>query len=325
MAALPLHQFRRPNTAWIAALTLAASMAGCGGEGPASKSDGTPVVVDGSSTVFRISKAAQEAFAKVDEDVEVVVNSSGTGGGFAKYLQNEVDIVGASRLAKAEEESKAKAQGLAWARFLVGYDGITVVVNPKNDFVKELSLEQLKKLWEPESKVKTWKDLDPSWPDREIKLYCPDDKSGTFDFFTEAVVGKQGSQRKDGQASSDDNTLVRGVKNDPDGLGYFGYAYFKANEKDLRALPLKKTADAPAVEPNPGAILDKTYPIARPLFIYVKKAAYRRPGGAAFVKFYLENVSDHATKARYVAPTAEDIKANKEALGTLGVGETPAA
>ena len=195
------------------------------------------MVIDGSSTVYRISTAAQEGFAKVDDKVEVVVGNSGTGGGFTKYLRDEVDIVNASRAAKPEEEAKAKEQGLDWLRFLVGYDGITVVVNPKNDFVKELSVEQLKRLWEPESKVKTWKDLDPSWPDREIKLYSPDDKSGTFEFFTEAVVGKARSQRKDVQPSSDDNILVRGVAGDADGIGYFGYAYFKDNAATLRADP----------------------------------------------------------------------------------------
>ena len=158
---------------WIAALAVAAStLAGCGGgdEKGGSPADNLPVVVDGSSTVFRISQAAQEGFSKVNDKVEVTVGNSGTGGGFSKYLLNEVDIVDASRPAKREEEAKAKEQGLGWVKFLVGYDGITVVVNPKNEFVKELSVAQLKKLWEPESKVKTWKDLDDSWPDREIKL-----------------------------------------------------------------------------------------------------------------------------------------------------------
>ena len=159
----------------------------------------------------RISTAAQEGFAKVNTKVEVVVGNSGTGGGFTKYLRDEIDIVDASRTAKPEEESKAKAQGLDWLKFVVGYDGITVVVNPKNDFVKELSVEQLKKLWGPDSAVKTWKDLDPSWPGRPISFYCPDKDSGTFEFFTEAIVGKAKSQRLDVQASSDDNTLVKGV------------------------------------------------------------------------------------------------------------------
>ncbi len=317
----------------LALLPLASVVPGCGdpAQTPSnpngeSAADTTAVVVDGSSTVFRISKAAQEEFSKIEHDVDVVVGNSGTSGGFAKYLQNEVDIVDASRPAKADEETKANAQGIAWVRFLVGYDGITVVVNPKNDFVKELSVEQLKKLWEPDSKVKTWKDLDDSWPAREIKLYSPDDKSGTFEFFTEVIVGKAKSQRKDVQPSSDDNTLVRGVAGDPDGIGYFGYAYYKANVSDLKALAVKKDKDAPAIFPSPETILDKTYaPLSRPLFIYVKKSAYRRKGVAAFVKYYLEHISDLAIKAKYVSPTDEDQKANKATLETLGGAKSPAA
>jgi len=322
MADMSMPEDRRPRSARIAALACALALAGCGGDeakkggGSAGSpgGDSEAVVVDGSSTVYRISTAAQEGFAKLDEKVEVVVGNSGTGGGFTKYLRDEVDIVDASRLAKPEEEAKAKEQGLDWLRFTVGYDGITVVVNAKNDFVKELSVEQLKRLWGPESQVKTWKDLDPSWPDREIKLYSPDDKSGTFEFFTEAVVGKARSQRKEVQPSADDNILVRGVAGDADGMGYFGYAYFKANEDKLRALPIRKDKDSPAVAPSPEAILSKAYaPLSRPLFIYVKKKSYRRPAVAAFVKYYLENVADLATRAKYVAPTAEDIQANEAA------------
>jgi len=282
------------------------------------KADET-VVVDGSSTVFQISREAMQALRKADDKVNVIVNKSGTGGGFGKYLQNEVDVVDASRPAKPEEESRAREQGLDWDRYTVGYDGITVVVHPKNDFVKDLSVEQLKKLWGPDSTVKTWKDLDPSWPDRPISLYCPDKDSGTFEFFTEAVVGKPKSQRSDVQASSDDNTLVKGVAGDEDGIGYFGFAYYKANAEILRAIPIRKSADAPAVEPSPETILSKAYaPLSRPLFIYVKKSAMRRPAVASFVRYYIENARTLATKARYVAPTAEDDAANKKTLPATG-------
>ena len=180
------------------------------------------VVVDGSSTVYRISKAAQEGFDEVDPKVQVIVNSSGTGGGFGKYLQGEVDIVDASRPAKPAEESSAKAKGLDWTEYTVGYDGITVVINPKNTFVKELTVKQLKALWEPDSKVTTWRDLDPSWPARRIVLYSPDNDSGTFEYFTEAIVGKAKSQRKGVQQNADDNALVKGVQGDADAIGYFG-------------------------------------------------------------------------------------------------------
>ncbi len=316
---------RPSNGHRTALLVLAAALAGCGGpatETGAAKSGGpenSVVAVDGSSTVYRISKVAQEEFDAVDKEVEVTVGNSGTGGGFTKYLANEIDIVDASRPAKAEEEAKAKEQGLNWDRYVVGYDGITVIVHPKNDFVKELSVEQLKRIWEPDSKVKTWKDLDPSWPDRRIVLYSPDDKSGTFEFFTEAVNGKAKSQRRDVQQSPDDNILVRGVSGDADGIGYFGYAYFKENEAKLRAIPIKKNQDAPAVMPGPGTILSKEYaPLSRPLFIYVKRSSFRRPAVAAFVKYYLGHVAELAVKAKYVAPNAEDLKANEATLRAAG-------
>jgi phosphate transport system substrate-binding protein len=294
-------------------LAIAAALAGCGGGG----SRGV-VVIDGSSTVFRISNAAQEAYNLVNPEVDVVVDNHGTAGGFGRYLQGEVDIVDASRPAKPDEEAKAKAQGIEWTRFLVGYDGITVVVNPANEAVKELEVAQLKAVWEPDGKVQTWKDVDPSWPDRKIVLYCPDSDSGTFEFFTEAIVGKAKSQREDVQASSDDNILVKGVAGDRDGLGYFGYAYYSANKDKLRSVAIKATADAPAVAPSPETILDKSYtPLSRPLYIYVKNSALRRPEVAAFVKYYLENVAKLATKAGYVAPTAEDQAANRKALLAL--------
>ena len=308
---------------WIALSAVVLSLAGCGGD---EKSPGVSanqdVTVDGSSTVFRISKAAQEAFAKANAEVNVIVNSSGTGGGFSKYMLNEVDIVDASRAAKKDEEAKAKEQGLDWVRFLVGYDGITIVVNPKNDFVKELSVEQLKKLWEPESKVKTWKDLDASWPDREIKLYSPDDKSGTFEFFTEATVGKAKSQRKDGQRGADDNILVHGVSEDPDAIGYFGYAYYQRQTRPRvsAAIPIKKKhrKQRPIDAQSPTAILDGSYaPLSRPLFHLREEivAIVRRGSGCVRQVSMSRTSPSHwpASDAGYVAPTAEgQRKANKK-------------
>ena len=329
----------RPNQAKIAAglaaLLLLPPASGCGGGDAAPGTPGAPsatggppaaggtITVDGSSTVFRISKAAQERFASVNPDVTVVVNNSGTGGGFSKYLSGEVDIVDASRAAKSEEEAKAKAQGIDWTRFLVGYDGITVVINPKNDFVKTLTVAQLKGIWIKESTVKTWKDVDPSWPDRKLILYSPDNDSGTFDFFTEAINGKSKNQREDVTGSADDNTLVTGVAGDADALGYFGYAYFAANASKLKAVAIQ-AGDKPAVMPTPATILDKTYtPLSRPLYIYVKQSALRRPEVAQFVKYYLDNVGELATRAKYVSPTDEDKAANAAAMQPAG--EKPAA
>jgi phosphate transport system substrate-binding protein len=296
------------------ALALAPGLAGCGGGSAPDGLRGT-VIVDGSSTVFRISTAAQEAFNETNPDVNVVVDNHGTGGGFSRYLQGEVDIVDASRPAKHDEEVRAKAQGIDWTRFLVGYDGITVVTNPANEAVKALTVDQLKAIWSPGSPVKTWKDVDSSWPDRPIVLYSPDLSSGTFEFFTEAIMGKAKSQREDVQASADDNILVKGVAGDRDGLGYFGYAYYKANQDKLQAVPIRARADAAPVSPSPATILDKSYdPLSRPLYIYVKNSAKRRPEVAAFLKFYLDNIASIAERAGYVAPTAEDQAANRAAL-----------
>jgi phosphate transport system substrate-binding protein len=308
---------------------LLGSIAGCGGdeggEGAGLKPAAT-IVVDGSSTVVRISEAAQKAFKAAKPEILVTVDEHGTGGGFAKYLQNEVDIVDASRLAKPDEEKKAKEQGIEWTRFLVGYDGITLVVNAKNDFVKELSVDQLKAIWSPDSKVKTWKDVDPSWPDRPIVLYSPDNDSGTFEFFTEAIVGKAKSQRTDDvQQNASDNSLVLGVAGDRDGLGYFGYAYYASNKDKLRAVAVKNGKDARPVLPSPETIKDKTYaPLSRPLFIYVKNVAAKRPEVAEFVRFYLENVDKFAVEGGYDAPLADDKAANQEALSRLLGGEAKA-
>jgi phosphate transport system substrate-binding protein len=237
----------------------------------------------------------------------VVVDNHGTGGGFKRYLEGEVDIVDASRAAKADEESTAKERGIDWTRFVVGYDGITLVVNPKNDFVKSLTVEQLKSIWAPGSKVKSWKDIDPAWPARNIIFYSPDNDSGTFEFFTEAIVGKAKSQRDDVQSSSDDNTLVNGVAGDSDGIGYFGYAYFAANNDKLRALAVQNGPSGQPVLPSPSTIADKSYaPLSRPLYIYVKNSAARRPEVGKFVRFYIEKVDELSVKGGYDPPTAQD-------------------
>jgi phosphate transport system substrate-binding protein len=304
-------------SASCAAALLGLALAGCGGGGD--EGGGGEVIVDGSSTVYRISLAAQEGFAHLRPNITVVVDNHGTGGGFGRYLRGEVDIVDASRTAEPEEEAKARAQGIEWTRFVVGYDGITVVVNPKNTFVKSLTTEQLKKIWEVDSKVKTWKDVDPSWPDRKIVLYSPDRDSGTFEFFTEAINGKKNSQRSDVQASSDDNTLVSGVAGDQDGLGYFGYAYYAANQEKLRAVPVQAGPDAKPVAPGPETILQKPYnPLSRPLFLYAKNSAMRRPEVAEFLKYYLENVATLAEQGGYVSPPADDRAANLKALPATG-------
>ncbi|WP_337176431.1 PstS family phosphate ABC transporter substrate-binding protein [Paludisphaera sp.] len=299
----------------LLALGACLGLVGCG------VGDLTPaptIIIDGSSTVFRISKAAQEAFADVEPDVTVIVDNHGTGGGFSRYLEGEVDIIDASRDAKPDEKSKAWARGMEWTRLLIAYDGITVAVNPKNDFARELSVEQLKRLWEAGSTVKTWKDLDPSWPDREIVIYSPDDDSGTYEFFVEAILGKGKQPRDDVQQNSDDNILINGVAGDVDGIGYFGYAYYNANKDRIRPVGVKATADAPAVIPSPESIGGKTYvPLSRPLYLFVKNSAARRPEVARFLGFYLDEISTLATTAGYDPPTPEDVQAGQAALAGI--------
>jgi phosphate transport system substrate-binding protein len=297
------------------ALTLA-PFAGCGGRIE-------PVVLDGSSTVYRVSKVAQVWYDKVDPETDVIVESHGTGGGFSRYLQGEADIVNASRKAKPVEEAKAVGDK-AWTRFIVGHDGITVVVNPSNDFVNELTLDQLKTIWEPGSKVRTWRDVDPRWPDRRITFFSPDKDSGTFEFFTEAVVHKARSQRDDIQASPDDNTLVRGVSGDKDSLGYFGYAHYMANSHNLKAVKLVGKEGVP-VGPSRESILSGAYPaLSRPLFVYAKNSALARPQVRGFLDYYLNNVSDISERAGYVGPTEGEIRDNLGAFRSLVERTAPA-
>ena len=290
--------------------------AGAAGPAPA-------IVVDGSSTVYRISFAAQASFHQAEPATVVVVDFHGTGAGFSKYMDGDIDIVDASREAKPTEESKAKAQGIDWSRFLVGYDGITMVANPKNDFAKTLTVEQLKKLWEPASKVTTWKDIDPSWPDRKIILYSPDDDSGTFEFFTEAIVGKSKSQREDVQQSSDvSNFLVHwSSSNDTDGLGYFGVRLYRActhGQPFFGHSMVQNGPNAKAVVPSPATIIDKTYaPLSRPLYIYVKNSSARRPEVGRFLKHYLDKVEQFAVEGGYAQPTSDDLASNQATLAKL--------
>ncbi len=309
---------------FAAAGCLCVLAAGCGsGGGPSALQ---PIIIDGSSTVFRISQAAHLAYRKVAPEVVVVVDYHGTGGGFSRYGDGEVDIVDASREAKADEEARANAEGMPWTRFLVGYDGITLVVNPRNTWAKALTVAQLKALWEPGSKITKWRDLDPAWPDQAIVLYSPDNNSGTFEFFTQEIVGHAGNQRDDVQQSSDDNTLVSGVAGDVGALGYFGYAYFASNKDKLRALAVQNGPGAQPVAPSAESIRDKSYaPLSRPLFIYVKNSAARRPEAAKFLAFYLEKIDELAKTGGYDPPTEADRASNARLLaGLQGKAAAPA-
>jgi phosphate transport system substrate-binding protein len=261
------------------------------------------VKVDGSSTVFPVTEAVAEDFQKAKKQrVKVTVGISGTGGGFKKFCRAETDVSNASRpILKSEMADCAKA-GVEYIELPVAFDALTVVVNPKNAFIKQLTVAELKKMWEPASqgKVTRWNQVNPAWPDQPMKLFGPGADSGTFDYFTEAVVGKSKSSRGDFTASEDDNVLVTGVSRDVNGLGYFGYAYYIENKDKLKSVPIVNEKGQ-AVEPSMEAVLKGSYtPLARPIFIYVNTKSLAKPEVKEFVQYYMTNGAKLAREVKYV-------------------------
>lgn len=253
------------------------------------------IKADGSSTVGPITQAVAEEFKKVNKDVEIAVGISGTGGGFKKFVVGETDINDASRPVKKEEIDKAKENNIQMTEFEVAKDGIAVVVNKENTWVDDITVEQLKKIWSKDSTVKTWKDVDPSWPDIPIKLYGPGTDSGTFEYFTEAINGKAKEIRPDFTASEDDNVLVQGVEGDKGAIGYFGLAYYEENKDNLKILKVN------GVEPNLDTVMNGTYkPLSRPLYIYINNKSLERPEVKEFVKFYLTKAKDLVKEVGYI-------------------------
>ncbi len=247
------------------------------------------ILIDGSSTVYLITEAMAEEFQKANPGIHVTVGISGTGGGFRKFCAGEIDIVDASRPIKPPEMEACRQKGIEFIELKVAFDGLAVVVNPENNWVDYLTVEELKKIWEPEAqgKVTRWSDIRPHWPDKELHLYGPGVDSGTYDYFTEVIVGKSGSSRGDFLASEDDNVLVQGVASDPLALGYFGFAYYMENADRLKLVPID--GGGGPVLPSYETILSGAYrPLSRPLFIYVSKAAAERPEVRAFIEFYLD-------------------------------------
>ncbi len=257
------------------------------------------VRVDGSSTVFPITEAVAEEFQKLHRGVQVTVGISGTGGGFKKFCAGETDINDASRPIKPTEEEAAKANSVRFIELPVAYDGISVVAHPENDFLDYLTVEELRKIWQPGSMVNQWSDIRSEWPDRPLTLYGPGTDSGTFDYFTEAVNGKSQLCRPDFTASEDDNVLVQGIAGDPDALGFFGFAYYAENADRLKLIPIDG-GDGP-VFPSNETINTNTYnPLSRPILIYVNDQA-RREEVVAFVEFYLREAPNLVQEVGYVA------------------------
>ncbi|MHA6246474.1 PstS family phosphate ABC transporter substrate-binding protein [Pontibacter sp. CAU 1760] len=288
----------------------------CGGsteEGAGNGSDlSGNIQIDGSSTVYPITEAVAEEFRTVAPDVKVTVGVSGTGGGMKKFTRGEIDIVDASRQMKAEEAEMATSNNISYIELPVAYDGLTVVINPENDWVKDITIDELKKIWEPAAQgtIKRWNQIRPEWPNEEIHLYGPGVESGTYDYFTEAVVGESGASRGDYTASEDDNVLVQGVSTDKFALGFFGYAYYEENQNKLKVVPVDDLNDSNgkgAITPSLETVKDGSYaPLSRALFIYVNSKAVASPAAVEFVNFYLDNAAELSQEVGYI-PLPDDM------------------
>lgn len=286
------------------ALLLAALLAlgGCAGGGSL---DGL-MKVDGSSTVFPLTALAAEAFMAREPSVRIAVGVSGTGGGFAKFGRGEIDVGNASRPIKDKEAKKIDEAGYGFIELPVAYDGLVVAVNPEADWVDCLTVEELKRIWEPGSKVNNWRDVRAGFPDRPLRLYGADTDSGTYDYFTAAVVGEEGKSRADYTASSDDNVLVQGVAGDAGALAFFGLAYLDANRDKVRAVAIDEGEGTGCVAPTFESVENGSYqPLARPEFIYVRADRARDPAIAGFVRFYLQNAATLAPRVGAVPLSPE--------------------
>jgi phosphate transport system substrate-binding protein len=286
------------------------------------------IQIDGSSTVFPVTEAVAEEFQKAKKGkVKVTVGISGTGGGFKKFCRGETDISDASRPILKQEMEACKGSGVEYYELPVAYDALTVMVNPKNDWAGSMTVAELKKIWEPaaQGKVTNWNQVRPNWPNAPLKLFGAGADSGTFDYFTEAIVGKAKSSRGDFTASEDDNVLVQGIANDRNALGYFGFAYYVENQKKLKAVAVD--GGKGPVAPSPKTVEDGTYqPLSRPIFIYVSKKSVDKPQVKEFVEFYLKNAAELVKQVKYVPLPAnayslglEHLKKGK--IGTVFGGE----
>jgi phosphate transport system substrate-binding protein len=288
---------RRASTAVLLAGVLSALPAAA----PATK---TIIRIDGSSTVYPVTEAVAEEFQKAKKGaVNVTVGISGTGGGFKKFCRGETDISDASRPILKEEMEVCAQNGLKYIELPVAFDALTVVVNKANTWVDHLTVAEIKKVWEPEAqgKVQNWKEIRPGFPDAPLALFGAGADSGTFDYFTEAIVGKAKSSRGDYTASEDDNVLVQGVSRDKNALGYFGLAYYVENKGKLKAVPIKPEEGKPAVSPSIETVNNGTYqPLSRPIFIYVNDKSAKKPEVKEFVEFYLKHGGELSKEVGYV-------------------------
>lgn len=276
------------------------------------------IKVDGSSTVFPVTEAVAEEFRAVAPEVKVTIGVSGTGGGFKKFARGETNLSNASRPIKDKEKAACAENNINYLELEVAYDGLAVLVNPQNDWVDSFTVEELKKIWEPSAQetITKWNQIRPEWPDEEIHLFGPGVASGTYDYFTEAIVGKSGSSRGDFTASEDDHVLVQGIAGDKYSLGFFGLAYYAENKDKLTLIGVHNGEEV--VKPTLETVSNGTYrPLSRPLFIYVNSTSVQSPEVVEFVDFYLNSAGDLAEDVGYIPLPEENYSIQKESFKTF--------
>lgn len=305
----------RSNLKWLAIVALLGSLP------LVSCKDRTQIQIDGSSTVYPITEAVASEFQGVDSAIHVTVGISGTGGGFKKFCAGKTDISDASRVVKKDELEKCAGANIEFIELPVAYDGLAVLVNPKNDFINQLTVEQLEKIFRAKDPATTWKEVNDEWPDEKIKVYAPGKDSGTYDYFVEAILGKGGQVRPDALFSEDDNTLVRGIAGDKNGVGFFGFAYYEENQDSLKLVPIVNPKSKQAVAPSLETVKNGTYsPLSRPLMIYVKRTAADKPEVKKFVDFYLANAAKLSKQVGYIPLSSEAYENIKKHFADLKTG-----
>ena len=303
-------------TVWV---VLAALFAGCGGKEDNAAGEGKKlsgeVQIAGSSTVYPISMAMAEEFSKLHPKVKVSVSSTGTGGGFKNFfIPGKTDINDASRPIKAKEVAAARANGIEPIELAVGIDALSIVANKNADWTDSMTFAQLKRIWGPGSPPKRWNQVDAAWPDAEFELYGPASTSGTFDYFTETVIGKGGAHRSDYHKTEHDNTIVQGIAGNRYALGYFGFAYYVSNKNRIKAMAID--GGSGPVSPSLASAQSGAYPLSRPLFIYVSSKALAKPHVKAFVEFYIRNsATELVSQVGYVPITEAKMKENLARIG----------
>jgi phosphate transport system substrate-binding protein len=319
-----LNAFLRRSWLLAVLVALAVVPAACGSDSSGGSGLSGTITVDGSSTVAPLTGAAVELFNEEEPGVNIPVGTSGTGGGFKKFCAGETDMSDASRPIKRDDDGEALAcekNGIAYEEIQIANDGIALVVSKENDWARCLTVEQLKKIWEPaaQDEITNWNQVDDSFPDEKLTLFGAGTASGTFDFFTDAVNGEEGASRSDYNATEDDNVTVQGVEGDRGALGYFGLSYYEQHQDKLNIVQVD--AGDGCVAPTTETVQDGSYqPLSRPLFIYPSDALLARPEGIAFVKFYVDNSADIATLALFVPLTAEQLAESVAEVDRLAGG-----